>query len=341
MKFTAKQIAGILDGTVEGNPETEVHQLSKIEEGELGSISFLANKKYNPFIYKTGASIVIVNNDLILDKEVAPTLIRVKDAYQAFSTLLEFYNQIDDNQEGIMEPVSIDKSVRINSSCYVGEFTVIKQNVSLGDHVKIDSQCYIGKDVTIGSGTKIHSGARILSGTIIGENCVIHSGCVIGSEGFGFAPQPDGTYKKVPQTGIVRIGNNVDIGANSTIDKATLGATIINDGVKLDNQIQIAHNVEIGENTVIAAQVGIAGSTKIGKSCVIGGQAGFAGHLTIGNGVQVQGKTGVTRNIKDNAILQGTPAFDFKSYSKSYIHFKNLPKIIKRLDQIEKEQHGK
>lgn len=341
MKFTAKQIAGILDGTVEGKPETEVHQLSKIEEGELGSISFLANKKYNPFIYKTGASIVIVNNDLILDKEVAPTLIRVKDAYQAFSTLLEFYNQIDDNQEGIMEPVSIDKSVRINSSCYVGEFTVIKQNVSLGDHVKIDSQCYIGKDVTIGSGTKIHSGARILSGTIIGENCVIHSGCVIGSEGFGFAPQPDGTYKKVPQTGIVRIGNNVDIGANSTIDKATLGATIINDGVKLDNQIQIAHNVEIGENTVIAAQVGIAGSTKIGKSCVIGGQAGFAGHLTIGNGVQVQGKTGVTRNIKDNAILQGTPAFDFKSYSKSYIHFKNLPKIIKRLDQIEKEQHGK
>ena len=175
MKFTAKQIAGILDGTVEGNPETEVHQLSKIEEGELGSISFLANKKYNPFIYKTGASIVIVNNDLILDKEVAPTLIRVKDAYQAFSTLLEFYNQIDDKQEGIMEPVSIDKSVRINSSCYVGEFTVIKQNVSLGDHVKIDSQCYIGKDVTIGSGTKIHSGTRILSGTIIGENCVIHS----------------------------------------------------------------------------------------------------------------------------------------------------------------------
>jgi UDP-3-O-[3-hydroxymyristoyl] glucosamine N-acyltransferase len=341
MKFTAKQIAGILDGTVEGNPETEVHQLSKIEEGELGSISFLANKKYNPFIYKTGASIVIVNNDLILDKEVAPTLIRVKDAYQAFSTLLEFYNQIDDNQEGIMEPVSIDKSVRINSSCYVGEFTVIKQNVSLGDHVKIDSQCYIGKNVTIGAGTKIHPGTRILSGTIIGENCVIHSGCVIGSEGFGFAPQPDGTYKKVPQTGIVRIGNNVDIGANSTIDKATLGATIINDGVKLDNQIQIAHNVEIGENTVIAAQVGIAGSTKIGKSCVIGGQAGFAGHLTIGNGVQVQGKTGVTRNIKDNAILQGTPAFDFKSYSKSYIHFKNLPKIIKRLDQIEKEQHGK
>jgi UDP-3-O-[3-hydroxymyristoyl] glucosamine N-acyltransferase len=341
MKFTAKQIAGILDGTVEGNPETEVHQLSKIEEGELGSISFLANKKYNPFIYKTGASIVIVNNDLILDKEVAPTLIRVKDAYQAFSTLLEFYNQIDDNKEGIMEPVSIDKSVRINSSCYVGEFTVIKQNVSLGDHVKIDSQCYIGKNVTIGAGTKIHPGTRILSGTIIGENCVIHSGCVIGSEGFGFAPQPDGTYKKVPQTGIVRIGNNVDIGANSTIDKATLGATIINDGVKLDNQIQIAHNVEIGENTVIAAQVGIAGSTKIGKSCVIGGQAGFAGHLTIGNGVQVQGKTGVTRNIKDNAILQGTPAFDFKSYSKSYIHFKNLPKIIKRLDQIEKEQHGK
>ena len=258
-----------------------------------------------------------------------------------FSKLLEYYNTLDTDEKGVMQPVSIHESVVLDASCYVGEFTVIKKNVRIGNQVKIHPQCFIGEGVVIGSGTVILNGARILSRTEIGENCVIHPGCVIGSEGFGFAPQTDGAYKKVPQTGIVRIGNNVDVGANSTIDRATLGATIINDGVKLDNHIQIAHNVEIGENTVIAALVGIAGSTKIGKSCVIGGQAGFAGHLKIGDGVQIQGQTGVTRSFKDNTMLQGTPAFDFTSYSKSYVHFKNLPKIIKRLDQIEKEQHGK
>ena len=315
MKFTAKQIAGILNGSIEGNPDVEVHQLSKIEEGTEGSLTFLANKKYTPFIYETSASVVIVNQDLVLENDVQSTLIRVPDAYQGFSKLLEYYNTLDTDEKGVMQPVSIHESVALDASCYVG--------------------------VVIGSGTVILNGARIMSRTEIGENCVIHPGCVIGSEGFGFAPQADGSYKKVPQTGIVRIGNNVDVGSNSTIDRATLGATIIHDGVKLDNHIQIAHNVEIGENTVIAALVGIAGSTKIGKSCVIGGQAGFAGHLKIGDGVQIQGQTGVTRNFKDNTVLQGTPAFDFTSYSRSYVHFKNLPKIIKRLDRIEKEQHGK
>ena len=341
MKFTAKQIARILNGSIEGNPDVEVHQLSKIEEGTEGSLTFLANKKYTPFIYDTAASVVIVNQDLILENKVQSTLIRVPDAYQGFSKLLEYYNTLDIDEKGVMQPVSIHESVVLDASCYVGEFTVIKKNVRIGNQVKIHPQCFIGEDVVIGSGTVILNGARILSRTEIGENCVIHPGCVIGSEGFGFAPQKDGTYKKVPQTGIVRIGNNVDVGANSTIDRATLGATIINDGVKLDNHIQIAHNVEIGQNTVIAALVGIAGSTKIGKSCVIGGQAGFAGHLKIGDGVQIQGQTGVTRDFKDNTKLQGTPAFDFTSYSKSYVHFKNLPKIIKRLDQIEKKQHGK
>ena len=341
MKFTAKQIAGILNGSIEGNPDVEVHQLSKIEEGIEGSLTFLANKKYTPFIYETEASIVIVNQDLVLENKVQSTLIRVPDAYQGFSKLLEYYNTLDTDEKGVMQPVSIHESVVLDASCYVGEFTVIKKNVRIGNQVKIHPQCFIGEGVVIGSGTVILNGARILSRTEIGENCVIHPGCIIGSEGFGFAPQTDGAYKKVPQTGIVRIGNNVDVGANSTIDRATLGATIINDGVKLDNHIQIAHNVEIGENTVIAALVGIAGSTKIGKSCVIGGQAGFAGHLKIGDGVQIQGQTGVTRSFKDNTMLQGTPAFDFTSYSKSYVHFKNLPKIIKRLDQIEKEQHGK
>ena len=341
MKFTAKQIAGILNGSIEGNPDVEVHQLSKIEEGTEGSLTFLANKKYTPFIYDTAASVVIVNQDLILENKVQSTLIRVPDAYQGFSKLLEYYNTLDIDEKGVMQPVSIHESVVLDASCYVGEFTVIKKNVRIGNQVKIHPQCFIGEGVVIGSGTVILNGARILSRTEIGENCVIHPGCVIGSEGFGFAPQKDGKYKKVPQTGIVRIGNNVDVGANSTIDRATLGATIINDGVKLDNHIQIAHNVEIGENTVIAALVGIAGSTKIGKSCVIGGQAGFAGHLKIGDGVQIQGQTGVTRDFKDNTKLQGTPAFDFTSYSKSYVHFKNLPKIIKRLDQIEKKQHGK
>ena len=340
MKFTAKQIAGILNGNIEGNPNVEVHQLSKIEEGIEGSLCFLSNKKYNHFIYETAASVVIVNDDLVLDKEVKASLIRVPDAYSAFSTVLEYYNTIKADEKGIMDPVSIHESVTINDTVYVGEFSVIKKNVRLGNNVKIHPQCFIGENVVIGSNSIILAGTRILSGTEIGENCIIHSGCVIGSEGFGFAPQEDGTYKKVPQTGIVRIGNNVDIGANSTIDRATLGATIIHDGVKLDNHIQIAHNVEIGVNTVIAAQSGIAGSTKIGKSCVIGGQVGFAGHLKIGDGVQIQGQAGITRDFDDNSVLQGTPAFDFKSYSKSYVHFKNLPSIIKHLDQTEKERNG-
>lgn len=340
MKFTAKQIAGILNGTIEGNPDVEVHQLSKIEEGAEGSLSFLANKKYDHFIYETTASVVIINNDFKLDKKVQPTLIRVADAYTSFSKLLEYYNTLDVEDTGIMDPVSIHDSVAIDASVYVGEFSVIKKNARIGDRVKIHPQCFIGEEVVIGSGTVILAGTKILSRTEIGEDCVIHSGCVIGSEGFGFAPQEDGTYKKVPQTGIVRIGNNVDVGANSTIDRATLGATVIHDGVKLDNHIQIAHNVEIGANTVIAAQSGIAGSTKIGKSCVIGGQVGFAGHLKIGDGVQIQGQAGITRDFDDKAVLQGTPAFDFKSYSKSYVHFKNLPSIIKRLDQTEKKQNG-
>ena len=341
MKFTAKQIAGLLDGHIEGNPDVVVHKLSKIEEGTTGSLTFLANEKYNPFLYKTNASIVIINKDFVLEKEIDSTLVRVPDAYQAFSTLLEYYNTKESHKKGIFQPVSIHESVVLDESCYVGEFTVIKKNAKFGKNVKIHPQVFIGEDVTIGAGSIILNGARILSRTEIGENCVIHPGCVIGSEGFGFAPQDDGTFKKVPQTGIVRIGNNVDVGANSTIDRATLGATIINDGVKLDNHIQIAHNVEIGSNTVIAAQTGIAGSTKIGKSCFIGGQVGISGHLKIGDGVRAQGQTGITRNIKDNEVLQGTPAFDFKSYSKSFIHFRNFPEIIKRLNQLEKEINGK
>ncbi len=341
MKFTAKQIAGLLDGRIEGNPNVEVHKLSKIEEGTAGSLTFLANEKYNPFLYKTNASIVIINKDFVLEKEIISTLVRVPDPYQAFSTLLEYYNTKESHEKGISQHVSIHESVVLDESCYVGEFSVIKKNTKFGKNVKIHTQVFIGEGVTIGAGSIILNGARILSRTEIGENCVIHPGCVIGSEGFGFAPQDDGTFKKVPQTGIVRIGNNVDIGANSTIDRATLGATIINDGVKLDNHIQIAHNVEIGSNTVIAAQTGIAGSTKIGKSCFIGGQVGISGHLKIGDGVRAQGQTGITRNIKDNEVLQGTPAFDFKSYSKSFIHFRNFPEIIKRLNQLEKEINGK
>ena len=341
MKFTAKQIAGILDGYIEGDPDVEVNKLSKIEEGTSGSLTFLANKKYNSFLYETNASIVIIDKDFVLEKEIVSTLIRVQDAYRAFSTLLEYYNTKESSEKGIFEPVSIHESVVLDKSCYVGEFTVIKKNAQFGKNIKIHPQVFIGEDVTIGDGSVILNGARILSRTEIGENCIIHPGCVIGSEGFGFAPQKDGTFKKVPQTGIVRIGNNVDIGANSTIDRATLGATIINDGVKLDNHIQIAHNVEIGSNTVIAAQTGVAGSTKIGKSCFIGGQVGITGHVKIGDGVQVQGQAGITRSVKDNEVLQGTPAIDFKSYSKSFIHFKNLPKIIKRLNRLEKEINGK
>ncbi len=340
MKFTAAQIAGILEGDIVGNPDVEVSKLSKIEEGTEGSLTFLANPKYTPYIYSTQASITIVNKTFEAENKITTTLIKVEDAYKSFSKLLEYYNQIKINKLGIEQPSFIAKNALYGQNIYIGAFTYIGEYVTLGDNVKIFPGSYIGDNVTIGEKTLIFAGAKIYSDCVIGSNCVINSCCVIGADGFGFAPNENGEYSKVPQTGNVIIEDFVDIGASTTIDRATLGSTIIRKGVKLDNQIQIAHNVEIGKNTVIAAQTGIAGSTKIGEKCQIGGQVGIIGHLTIGNNVKIQAQSGISRNIKDNEILQGSPAFGYGDFNKSYVYFKNFPKIVKDINEIEKKVNG-
>ena len=337
MKFTAEQIAGILEGEVVGNPNAEVSRLSKIEEGEEGSLTFLANPKYINYIYTTKASVTIVNDSFIPESEITTTLIKVEDAYASFSKLLQFYNQVKLNKNGIEPQSFMSEGTKYGENLYLGSFSYIGQNVVLGDNVKIYPNSFIGDNVVIGDNVYIFAGAKIYSETIIGNFCTIHSGSIIGADGFGFVPNEEGVYSKVPQIGNVIIEDNVDIGANTTIDRATLGSTIIRKGVKLDNQIQIAHNVEIGKNTVIAAQSGVAGSTKIGENCMIGGQVGIAGHLTIGNNVRLQAQSGVARNIKDDEILQGSPSLGYGDFNKSYVHFKNLPKIVAELDELKKQ----
>ena len=334
MKFTAEQIAGILEGEVVGNPNAEVSKLSKIEEGAEGSLTFLSNKKYNNYIYTTKATITIVNKTFVPEGEITTTLIKVDDAYLSFSKLLEFYNQAKSNKVGVEQPSVISENVKYGDNFYLGSFAYIGTNVTMGDNVKIYPNCFIGDNVVIGNNVTIFAGAKVFSETEIGNNVAVHSGAVLGGDGFGFAPNPDGTYSKIPQIGNLIIEDNVNIGAGTTIDRATMGSTIIRKGVKLDNQIQVGHNVEIGENTVIAAQTGIAGSTKIGKNCMIGGQVGFAGHITVGNNVHIQGKTGVTKSVKDGEILQGNPAMSYKEYYKSYVHFKNLPTIVDDLEKL-------
>lgn len=337
MKFKAQQIADILEGEVVGNPDEEVSKLSKIEEGKKGSLTFLSNPKYNSFLYTTNASIAIVNKSFIPEKEIATTLIKVDNAYKSFSKLLEFYNEVKNNKIGRESPHFIADSAVIGTNEYLGAFAYIGENVTIGENVKIYPNCYIGDNTIIGDNCVIFSGVKIYSETEIGNYCKIHSGCIIGSDGFGFAPNEKGEYKAIPQIGNVIIEDNVDIGSGSTIDRATLGSTIIRKGVKLDNQIQIAHNVEVGENTVIAAQTGIAGSTKIGQNCMIGGQVGFAGHLTIGNNVRIQGQSGISKNLKDGDTVQGTPAINYSDYNKSYVCFRNLPKIAATINKMEKK----
>jgi UDP-3-O-[3-hydroxymyristoyl] glucosamine N-acyltransferase len=338
MKFTAQQIADILKGEVIGNASIEVYKLSKIEEGVEGSLTFLSNLKYTNYLYSTKASIVIVNHSFVLENEVKTTLIKVEDAYKAFSTLLEFYNQIKLSKSGIESPSFVSDSAVYGSNIYIGAFSYIGNNVVIGSNVKIYPNTFIGDNVKIGDNVILFSGVKIYSESIIGNNCNIHSGTIVGSDGFGFAPDKEGNYSKIPQIGNVIIEDDVEIGACSTIDRATLGSTIIKKGVKLDNQIQIAHNVEIGENTVIAAQTGIAGSTKIGKGCVIGGQVGISGHLVIGDRVKIQAQSGIGRNIKSDEVLQGSPALGYADYNKSYVHFKNLPKIVKEIDSLQKNK---
>ena len=336
MKFTAQQIAGILEGSIDGNEEVLVNKLAKIEEGTTGSLTFLSNPKYTPYIYSTKASITIVNKDFVPEQPIETTLIRVDDAYKAFSKLLEYYNMVKLNKTGIEQPSFIAESATYGENIYIGAFSYLAEGVIIGKNAKIFPNVYIGDNVTIGDDAVIFAGAKIYSDSVIGDRCVIHSGAIIGADGFGFTPNEKGEYQKVPQIGNVILGNDIDIGAGTTIDRATLGSTIIKDGVKLDNQIQIAHNVEIGEHTAIAAQTGIAGSTKIGKHCLIGGQVGMAGHLVIADKVRVQAQSGIGKNIKEGEAIQGSPSFGYSDYNKSYVHFKNLPKIVKRINTLEK-----
>ncbi len=337
MKFTAKEIAKILEGKIEGNPDASVHKLSKIEEGEPGSVSFLANPKYTRFIYTSNASIVIVDEDFKAEEEIRPTLIRVKNAYTAFARLLEVYNKIKLDKKGISQQASIAESAKIGEDVYIGAQAFVGENVEIGNNCKIYPQAFVGDNVRIGDNTTIFAGVKVYSDNIIGSNCVIHAGVVIGADGFGFAPQQDSNYMKIAQIGNVIIEDHVEIGANTTIDRATLGSTIIRKGAKLDNLIQIAHNVEVGENTVIAAQSGIAGSTKIGKNCMIAAQVGIIGHITIGNNVKIAAQSGVSSSVKDDAIIFGSPAFDAGKYRKAYVHFRNLQKIVDRIDALEKK----
>lgn len=333
MNLTAGHIADQINGTVVGDRNIDIFNISKIEEGSKGSLTFLANPKYTEFIYTTKASAAIVSSDFEPTERIELTLIKVKDPYSSFTTILELFDKDLSKRKGISQLTDVDKSSKISDSSFIGSFSTVGENSIIGEKCIIENQVFIGNNVEIGNGCLIYPGVKILDDTIIGQNCIIHSSTTIGSDGFGFAPNNDGSYKKIPQTGNVVIGDNVEIGSNSTIDRATLGSTIISNGVKLDNQIQVAHNVEIGENTAIAAQSGVAGSTKIGKNCMIGGQVGIIGHIKIGDNVKIQAQAGVTSNIESNSRVTGTPAISYMNYNKSYVHFKNLPEIVKKIDK--------
>ncbi|HEY6160829.1 MAG TPA: UDP-3-O-(3-hydroxymyristoyl)glucosamine N-acyltransferase [Bacteroidia bacterium] len=340
MQFTAQQIAGLLNGKVEGDAGAVVKKLSKIEEGEPGSLSFLANPQYVPYLYTTDATIVIVGDDLVLEKAVKSscTLIRVSDPRASFAKLLDAYNQFKNNLKGIEEPSHISKTARLGENIYIGAFAYIGENVMIGNNVKIYPNVFIGNDSVIGDNSVIYSGVRIYHESKIGKSCTIHSGVIIGGDGFGFAPNSENNYAKVPQIGNVVLEDHVEVGSNTTIDRATLGSTIIRKGVKLDNLIQVAHNVEIGENTVIAAQTGVAGSTKIGKNCMIGGQVGIVGHLTIADGVKIAAQSGIGKSITTpNEIVQGSPAFGIGDYKRSYVMFMNLPELKSKITEMEKQ----
>lgn len=337
MEFSAKQIADLLNGQIEGNANVKITKLSKIEEGVEGSISFLANPKYTQYIYTTKASLVIVNKDLVLTAPVSATLIRVESAENAFAKLLEMYNQIKLNKSGISKMASIAASATVGKNIYAGEFVVVGENVTIGNNVKIYPQVFIGDNAVIGDNTTLFAGVKIYSETQIGKECIIHSGTVIGSDGFRFNPQNDN--QKIPQIGNVIIEDNVEIGANCAIDRATLGSTILRKGVKFDNLIHIAHNVEIGENTYIAANCVVAGSTKIGKNCMFSGQVGIIGHLTIADNTMITAQSGISKNITNKGeVYMGSPAFEAGKYRKAYIHFRNLDDLVKRVDKLEKEE---
>lgn len=337
MDFSAEQIAALVNGTVEGDGAVTVSTFAKIEEGHPGALSFLANPKYIDYIYTTQSSIVLVKRDFKPEHPVKATLIRVDDPYATVASLLDMVSKMTAvRPSGIETPSHIDESVNVPDGCYVGAFSYIGKGVKLGLGVQIHPQCYIGAGVEIGDNTIIYPGVKIYHGCKVGNNCILHSGVVIGADGFGFAPV-NGVYNKIPQMGNVVIEDDVEIGANTTVDRAMLGSTRIRKGVKLDNLIMVAHNCEVGENTVMASQVGVAGSTKVGAGCVVGGQVGFAGHLHIGDGTQIGAQSGISKNIKPNSKIMGYPAVDYTDFARQLVNVKNLTKLYAKVDELEKK----
>jgi UDP-3-O-[3-hydroxymyristoyl] glucosamine N-acyltransferase len=338
MEFTAATIAGFLKGDIEGNPDIQVNTIAKIEEGQLGALSFLANPKYEHYIYDTKSSIVLVNRSFAASAKISATLIRVENAYEAFASLLRLVDQARPRKKGIHPSAVIESSAIIGSDVFIGPFTYVGENCIIGDGCSVYPQVYIGDNTKLGNNCTINPGVKIYHDCILGEGCTIHAGTVIGSDGFGFAPQSDNEFMKIPQLGNVILEEHVEIGANVTIDRATMGSTIIRKGVKLDNLIQIAHNVEVGENSVMAAQTGISGSTKVGKNCMFGGQVGLAGHLKIANGTKIGAQGGILGDVKEeNTAIIGSPAIEVKQFLRSSVIFKKLPEMKVKIDSLEKE----
>ena len=337
MKFSISQIAMMLGGSVEGDSNAEVWKLCKIEEGEQGGLSFLANSKYTNYIYETNATAVIVSNEFVPEHPIKASLIRVADPYLAFANLLKKYNEMQLDKKGVDPLAFISPSATIGKDCYIGPFAFVGDNARIGDGVKIYPQTYVGDNSSIGDGTTLFAGVRIYQNIVVGSRCILHSGCVIGADGFGFAPTGDGSYQKIDQIGNVVIEDDVEIGANTTIDRATLGSTLIHKGVKLDNLCQIAHNVVVGESTVMASQSGIAGSGKVGSHCIIAGQVGIVGHIEVGNNVTVAAQSGVTRSFPDNVTILGSPATDAIKQRKTYVLERNLEQLYKRVGELEKK----
>ena len=338
MEFTAATIAGFLKGEIEGNPDIKVNTVAKIEEGQEGALSFLANPKYEHYIYTTASSVVLVNKSFIPSGKIAATLIKVDNAYESFATLLRLVDQARPRKQGIHPSAVIEPTAKIGSEVYIGPYAYIGENCIIGDGCSVYPHVYLGDNTTLGVDCTVNPGVKIYHDCVIGQGCIIHAGSVIGSDGFGFAPQSENEYMKIPQLGNVILEDFVEIGANVTIDRATMGSTIIHKGVKLDNLIQIGHNVEVGENTVMAAQTGIAGSTKVGKNCMFGGQVGIAGHARIANGTKIGAQAGIPGDIKEeNTVILGTPAFEIKQFIRSSIVFKKLPELKTKVDNLEKE----
>ena len=336
MQFTAEMIAGMLNGEIVGDKNAAVSTVSSIDGGKAGSLAYLTNPKYEQYIYTTEASIVLVDKTFEPKAEIKATLIKVENVGECVLNLLEMYNATRPQKSGISKMASINESASVGESCYIGDFAVVERGAKLGNKVQIYPQCYIGDNVEIGEGTKLYPGVKIYEGCKIGRNCIIHAGAVIGADGFGFAPKADGTFAKIPQLGNVIIEDNVEIGANTCVDRAKTDSTIIRSGVKLDNLIQVGHNVQIGSNTVMSAQVGIAGTTKIGSNCFVGGQVGFADHIVVGNGCKIGSQSGIDKGVADGETRFGSPALPGIQYHRSFAVFRNLPEMATKLRELEK-----